>query len=144
MNDTNLKKKKQLGMNPSTASNRLVKDMLFLLIERSGLNSCHHCKKEMTRETFSIEHIVSWLDSDDPIGLYFNLTNISFSHLACNISAGRRVNKRKCPDGTYYCSECKTIKPCEEFINRKYKYDAMSRQCKRCSDIYNSNRQKTK
>ena len=44
----------------------------------------------MDRETFSIEHKTPWLDSGDPIGLYFDLDNISFSHLSCNCRASRR------------------------------------------------------
>lgn len=47
----------------------------------------------MTRETFSIEHLVPWLDSNNPIELYFDLDNISFSHLSCNIKAARRPEK---------------------------------------------------
>ena len=69
----------------------------------------------MTRETFSIEHLKPWLDSNDPVGLYFDLDNISFSHLSCNISDARKLEP-KC--GTLHkydkhgcrCEECKAIK----------------------------------
>jgi len=83
------KKTKQLGMNPSTASGRLVKDLLFNFIELNG-HKCYRCKKPMTRETFSIEHKESWLDSDDPAGLYFDISNIAYSHISCNSRASRR------------------------------------------------------
>lgn len=84
------KKKQQLGMNPSTASYRLVKDILWNFIATTDSNICYHCSEPMDRETFSIEHIEPWLDSEDPVGLYFNLDNISFSHNSCNIRAARR------------------------------------------------------
>lgn len=88
------KKKAQLGMNPSTASGRLLKDILFELVGKTGQKDCHRCGEELTRETFSIEHIVPWLDSEDPVGLYFDLDNISFSHQACNHAARRVPNKK--------------------------------------------------
>lgn len=88
-----MKKQLQLGMNPSTASNRLVKDVLFKLICDSGLNSCYQCGEEMSRDDFSIEHKTAWLDSPNPVELYFDLDNISFSHILCNISKARRYNK---------------------------------------------------
>ena len=90
------KKRDQLGMNPSTASGRLLKDVLFKFVCETGNNSCHQCGEPMERETFSIEHIVPWLDSEDPIGLFFDLDNISFSHRTCNCAA------RRIPTKTYY------------------------------------------
>jgi len=88
------KKSDQLGMNPSTASGRLLKDILFKFVCDAEKNSCHQCEKEMERETFSIEHIVPWLDSDDPVGTFFDLANISFSHKTCNYAAGRTTTKK--------------------------------------------------
>ena len=83
------KKAEQLGMNPSTASGRLLKDLLFKFAIDAG-HVCYQCGEELTRDTFSIEHIEPWLDSEDPKGLFFDLSNIAFSHLKCNVSAGRR------------------------------------------------------
>ena len=88
------KKKIQLGMNPSTASHRLVKDVLWKLIQDTGQSNCCKCGEPMSRETFSIEHVIPWLDSEDPVGLYFDLDNISFSHLKCNIADGRKPNQK--------------------------------------------------
>lgn len=49
-----MKKQKQLGMNPSTASNRLIKDILFKFINDLNLNTCFHCNTAMSRDNFSI------------------------------------------------------------------------------------------
>lgn len=87
------KKQLQLGINPSTASNRLVKDLLWNFIKTAGQDNCCKCGEPMTRETFSIEHVVPWLDSDDPVGLYFDIGNIRYSHLRCNIECARKSNK---------------------------------------------------
>lgn len=85
------KKKMQLGMNPSTASGRLVKDLLWNFVETTGQMACCKCGEPMSRETFSIEHVTPWLDSDDPVGLYFEIENISYSHLRCNVEAARKT-----------------------------------------------------
>ena len=80
-----MKKQHQLGMNPSTASGRLVKDLLWNFVETTGQSACCKCGEPMSRETFSIEHVTPWLDSDDPVVLYFDLTNISYSHRVCKV-----------------------------------------------------------
>lgn len=88
------KKKMQLGMNPSTAANRLVKDILWRLIVETEQDECCKCGFPMTRDTFSIEHLEPWLDSEDPIGLYFSQENIGFSHLRCNVGDARSAKKK--------------------------------------------------
>lgn len=88
-----MKKQKQLGMNPSTASSRLIKDILFKFINDLNLNTCFHCNTAMSRENFSIEHKTPWLDSTTPKQLFFDLDNISFSHLSCNVSHSRKPHK---------------------------------------------------
>ena len=108
------KKKKQLGMNHSTASHRLVKDILWKLIEESGKDNCCKCGKAMRRDTFSIEHITPWLDSEDPKGLFFDLENIGFSHLRCNISDARKKLSLCGTENSYNkgcrCLDCKSAK----------------------------------
>ena len=116
------KKKEQLGMNPSTASNRLVKDVLWSLIVQTKQHICCKCNQSMTRETFSIEHVKPWLDSNDPVGLYFDLDNISFSHLSCNIADARKL-EAVC--GTYsrydaYGCRCELCKNAASLYKSKY------------------------
>lgn len=116
------KKKEQLGMNPSTASGRLVKDILWNLIVKTKQDFCCKCNKLMTRETFSIEHVKPWLDSDNPVELYFDLNNISFSHLSCNIADARK-SESAC--GTYskydnYGCRCEPCKKAASLYKAKY------------------------
>jgi hypothetical protein len=87
-------KRKQLGMDPGTASHRLVKDILWSYIVKCEDNFCHHCGAELSRDDFSIEHVIPWLHSEDPVKLFFDIDNISFSHLSCNISKARRPTKK--------------------------------------------------
>ena len=79
-----LKAEAQLGMEMKSASTKLMRDLLWQYIENSGETLCHACGEPLCRETFTVEHIEKWLDSEDPAGLYFDLNNISFSHQRCN------------------------------------------------------------
>jgi hypothetical protein len=87
-----MKKQQQLGINPGTAAHRLVKDLLFRFVEKSGC-VCHRCGKPLVREDFSIDHKIPWLDSDDPAGMFFDIENIAYSHRTCNYGAARKGNK---------------------------------------------------
>ena len=94
MNKATLKKNEQLGMSFGKASHKLVKDILFNFIVSTNNHFCYRCKKELTRENYSIEHKQDWLDSADPVGLFFGLDNISFSHKSCNSSYARKTLKK--------------------------------------------------
>lgn len=125
MSNSNKKKNKQLGMNHSTASHRLVKDILFNFIVKSNENICYRCGEKMSREDFSIEHINHWLDSSDPIGNFFDLNNISFSHLSCNIKNSRRKIASCGTESAYNrgcrCDECKTAHAKDS--RKRYNYE---------------------
>lgn len=74
-----------------TACSRLRKSILFSILKEYGKNICFQCGKPIeTENELSIEHKVPWLDSKNPKELFFDLNNIAFSHLSCNISAARR------------------------------------------------------
>ena len=95
-----------------TASNRLRKELLFKYIKKAKDNYCFQCGSEIeTIDELSIEHKIPYLDSEDPIELFFNLENIAFSHLTCNIRAARRIYS-KCGTTRKYnkgcrCKNCK-------------------------------------
>lgn len=88
------KKEEQLGMTTGKANSILNRDILWHLVVKTKQDSCFHCGELMTRETFSVEHKTPWLDSEDPVSLFFNMDNISFSHLACNTKAARQTTKK--------------------------------------------------
>lgn len=87
------KKSEQLGMNPGTANYQLTRSILFDLVCQLGKDTCYHCEEKILKDEFSIEHKVPWLDSDNPIDMFFDLDNISFSHLRCNRAAARSAKK---------------------------------------------------
>ena len=92
----NIKKNEQLGMPFGTASAKLRKSILFNLLKETNKNVCYQCGKPIElEEELSIEHKVPWLDSDKPKDRFFDIKNIAFSHLSCNISAARRARESK-------------------------------------------------
>ena len=107
----NDKKAAQLGMPIGTASNRLRKSIIFNLLKKAKENFCFQCGAEIeTEKELSIEHKIPYLDSEDPQGLFFDLNNIAFSHLSCNVGAARPKETAhpsvKAYDKGCRCAEC--------------------------------------
>lgn len=105
----------QLGINYSTAQNRLRKQILFKYVKLAGDNICYVCNKEITNiDELSLEHKIPWLDDENAEKLFWDENNISFSHLKCNTGRARRVVGIKHPSVESYkrgcrCDECKEI-----------------------------------
>lgn len=127
MDVNNIKKSKQLGMPLGTASGRLRKSILFHLVTELNRNICYQCNNKIFSENeLSIEHKIPYLDSSDPVKLFFDIENIAFSHLSCNVSAARRTVKTKHPsvyayNQGYRCKDCTVLKNIRlrEFRGRK-------------------------
>lgn len=94
--NSNAKKDLQLGQSYGTANAKLKKMILFHMAAKLGENVCFQCGEIIDNiNDFSIEHKVPWLDSDDPVRMFFDINNISFSHLKCNIRNARFTKPRK-------------------------------------------------
>lgn len=133
------KKVAQLGMPVGTAANRLRKMVLFRLLQRLGETECFRCGDDIeTVNDLSIEHKVAWLDVDS--ALFWDLDNISFAHLSCNVGAGRRAASRTSPpgnriplvDGQIRCTRCKQYKDPDGFSLRKSRWTGREDQCRDC------------
>ncbi len=70
-----------------------MRDILWNFITKTNSDYCCRCGEKMERSNFSVEHLIPWLDSDDPVKLFFDMENISFSHYVCNNRAARRPTK---------------------------------------------------
>ena len=108
---SNAEKSRALGMNASTAQNRLRKMIMWRLVQQTGQDFCFRCDKQIARiEDLSIEHKEPWQFAADPKASFFDLDNIAFSHLSCNSKAtsGGGVFQRakeQCPQGHKYDEE---------------------------------------
>lgn len=89
--NSNIIKDTLLGMSHGTANNQLRKMILFNCIQKLGEDICFRCGKKIEHiADLSIEHKESWQLSKTPKKTFFDLGNIAFSHLDCNISSANR------------------------------------------------------
>jgi len=98
------KKDKLLKMSHGTACYRLRKSIMFSLIKNTPLSVCYRCGERIVLiDEFSIDHKESWENADDPLQSFFDLDNIAFSHLKCNIAAAINPTHIKNPEGHFGC-----------------------------------------
>jgi len=89
-------KSRLLGQPHGTAEHRLRKNITFWLASRCKMLKCFRCHKQIERvNELSIEHKTSWQRSKTPKETFFDLKNIAFSHLKCNI----RQPQNTCKNG---------------------------------------------
>lgn len=112
----NEKKNHQLGESHGTACNKLRKRIMFSMIQKCGMDTCHQCGEKIESvDKLSIEHKIPWLDSDDPPAVFYDLDNIAFSHLSCNCKASRGYTPvlKPCPGLASYNRGCRCEGCCE-------------------------------
>lgn len=95
----------KLGMPHGTAVHRLRKAIMLHLAQKCGMDMCYRCGGKIDAVAhFSIEHIIPWENSERPSELFFDINNIGFSHLSCNVGAPRKF-KTKCKYGHLFTVE---------------------------------------
>lgn len=134
MENYNQKKKDQLGVDFGTACGRLKKSIMLMLVQECGRDSCFKCGKIIENvDDLTIEHKTPWLDVDSD--LFWDLSNISFSHSFCN-RPDRVYQKPLMVHGTRStyenqlcrCEECKAWK---KEKNKRTRLRSLSRQADR-------------
>jgi hypothetical protein len=145
MNPTNARKKRELGIDAGTATSRLKKMVLFDLLCRHNENICFHCKGRIEAvDSLSLEHKKPWLGVD--VALFWDMGNIAFSHLKCNIKAARRdapalkrrlAEKSPFPrkvgkEGTAWCRSHKDFLPVDEFGKNASQWNGLQGECRAC------------
>lgn len=126
-------KSKFLNENFSTANGRLRRNILFLLVQQTYRDVCFRCgEKIRTVDDFSIDHKEPWLHVSKE--LFWDLTNIAFSHRKCNVSDRPWLRERiKNPKGKNWCSGCKKFRLIKVFHKCNRNRDGLSDVCKDCS-----------
>lgn len=128
---SNNKKSATLGMPHGTATGRLRKMVLFHLLKKHSENICVRCNKEIENvDDLSLEHIKPWegISAD----LFWDLNNISFSHIFCNRPHRLHGNKKFTSEGTAWCSGHQAELSIEEFQKCARKDDGLQPYCKAC------------
>lgn len=87
-------KSDKLGIPIGTARARLIKEILWKYVKLSGDDFCYRCGHQiLDTSELSVEHKIPWGISDNPVNLYFDLDNISFSHSKCNSTHGSEIKR---------------------------------------------------
>jgi hypothetical protein len=61
---------------------------MFSLLKEAKKNVCFRCGKAIqTAEELSLDHKEDWLDKTNAKELFFDLTNVAYSHRRCNTLA---------------------------------------------------------
>ena len=110
---SNQRRAEMLGMPFGTATNKLRKSIIMHLAQQLEMDKCFKCGDLIqTIEEWSIEHKKSWYRADNPKQAFFDLKNIAFSHLRCNVpeyhKPANHGTKRKYDYGCR-CDQCKFI-----------------------------------
>src|SRR5579863_4171363 len=122
MENNNKNKSILLKMPYGTATNRLRKSIIFMLAGRLGLLTCFRCNKRIENiDDFSVEHKEAWQQASDPEKMFFDLDNITFSHLGCNIRSASKPWRKITKPGFRWCWKCQSEKESEFFCKSNNK-----------------------
>jgi hypothetical protein len=143
METNNEKRSRLLGQPYGTATSKLRKMLLFQSVKMLGADRCYRCENPIVNiDEFSIEHMISWQGAANPREAFFDLSNITYSHLSCNVAASYKPwNKLDdAPEGTLWCSKGKHYQPIEIFHSNASKPNGFSDSCAPCDikavDVY--------
>jgi hypothetical protein len=131
-----LKKKEQLGLAIGTASYRLRKMIVFQMVQELGRDQCFRCEQKIeSANDLVFDHKVPWLDNSPD--LFWEASNVAFSHAACNIRAARRgecnVSQRRVgPEETAWCCGHQEFLPVERFSRNRSHWNGLAHECKTC------------
>lgn len=129
--------KAKSGISVSTARTQLIKALLFDAICKLNKNTCHRCGDSMLLTNYSIEHIKPWAWESNAYELFTDLTNVTFSHLNCNVTNSRRNTgkpslRRAFDDNKVCCNSCSEWKLRSEFNKNRSKASGTQGYCKPC------------
>lgn len=133
MSTSNKRKSEFLGLSYSTASNRLKKQIMLMLLQRLNADVCFKCGEVIeTPKELSVEHMEPWLERENGVEKFWDLDNIAFSHLSCNVPHDRNKEslRRIGPAGTAWCTFCKEFRPSEEFRRHAGRWNGLQNMCK--------------
>lgn len=101
MDKSNQNKYDLLGIPFGTAMNQLRKNIMFDMMKQLNKDICFRCGEKIeTVKDFSIEHKKAWQQDRNPKESFYDLNNITFSHLKCNIGAGKKMERQPLIHGT--------------------------------------------
>jgi len=129
MSNRTEKKSAFLGMNFGTAHRRLLKQLLFRSLQQSNTDSCFKCEQKIESvDDLSIEHIKPW--EGISVELFWDLNNITFSHVKCNRNHRNPGPLKLRPEGMNWCVPGQHFAPVEEFYKNAGDQMGLQHWCK--------------
>jgi hypothetical protein len=106
--------------------------ILFKFVQKCQEDICFRCGSQIQSiEDLSIEHKLPWEGID--IDLFWDLDNIVFSHLKCNLPHRQNGGTpRKSLNGKLFCYSCEEYKIPSAFSKNKYQKSGRKSSCKKC------------
>lgn len=129
---TRIARREQLGMDYGTASHRLRKQIMFMMIQETGRDTCFKCGCLIECiDELSVEHKLPWLHIDPK--LFWDLDNIAFSHLKCNKPhryAGGKTKRWNEDQTKLWCNGCEDHINLSEFSKFGSFYRTYCNKCR--------------
>lgn len=121
-----------LGSPHGTANARLRKAILFKYVQLAGHDICFRCARKIDSvNDLSIEHKESWQLAANPVEAFYDLGNVAFSHLRCNVSASDKSRLVSRHTGKTHCVNGHEFDPVNTYVqdlgNGKFRRD-----CRAC------------
>lgn len=95
-----------LGMPWGSAQRKLYRLILIELLKRLNENICFRCSKPIKivngTEGISVDHIENW-ESEGSARKFWDINNVRYSHLKCNLRAATDSRRKIGPEGTAWC-----------------------------------------
>ncbi len=135
------KKSAFLGMSHGTACYRLRKNLMFAMAHGRKIEPvCFRCGESIDSvDDLSIDHKQPW--EGVSVALFWDLDNIAFSHMGCNLPDRPAPATRKIgPEGTSWCGGCKDFLPEEEFGKDSKRWSGLRLACNACESRRNRQR----
>lgn len=130
MKNSNELKAEQLGMPWGTAAQRLRKMLLFKFVQELKLDTCFKCGTVIESiDDLSIEHKTPWFNRDAE--LFWDLDNIAFSHLRCNVRTSPGKTTRISDGENHWCSGHDTMHHSKEFGKNLAVSSGLASNCKK-------------
>lgn len=138
-------------------THRLRRTIVWSLLVELNRTSCFRCEKEMSIDTYSIDHVVPWRPNSKE--LFESLKNIAWSHRSCNSSASRpnrelspehreairrarfkaSLERRKIgPLGYAWCTRHQKFLPDDAFSKNKNRWNGLAIICRECRSLSRS------
>lgn len=133
--NNNKQRAEQLGMSYGAANHKLKKNLMFKFAQMLDFDNCYACgEKIQTPTDLSVEHKEPWEGRENGVEKFWDLDNIAFSHLKCNIPhvQGGYKHRKIGKEGTAWCGSCQDFLSVNLFRKDSTRWNGVDSVCNAC------------